>query len=679
MKTRRNIGIIAHIDAGKTTLTERFLYYTEREHRMGEVHDGTAKMDWQEEEQERGITITSAATTFPWRDARITLIDTPGHVDFTAEVERSLRVLDGAVGVFSGVEGVEAQSETVWRQADRYGVPRLVFINKLDRVGSDYFRVLEEIRTRLGAQTLPMVIPIGQEGTFEGVIDLIERRELRFDEASLGMKVVPSDIAPERREMAELWRAETIERVAEGSDEIMHYYLAGEDPPIPELRRAIRAGTLARRWVPAWGGAAFRNKGVQPVLDGVVEYLPAPEDIPEIPAHDPKTDAEIVLECGEEKPFAALLFKVHADSHGELCYLRLYSGKLAKSEVCTNPRGGKKERIASLYRMHANERAALDSAVAGDIVAVTGLRFSGTGDTLCDPAHPVSIEPPKFPETVISMAVEPRGAADRDRLLEQLGRLVREDPTFKMEVHPETGQIIMSGMGELHLEVKRNRLLRDFKVDANIGTPRVSYRQTFARGARRRARFQRMLGGKEHLGEVELEIEPEPKQPGVLVAWGERGLLPKILAPKLEEAARDCAASGGERGFPYIQIQLRLSVPAFTVDMTEVGLQLAVKQAFDEIEKESQPVLLEPLMRFQIVTPEEYFGLIHQDLSRRRATIQHVEKLGGLQRIEGEVPLSEVFGYTTDLRSIAQGRASLSLEPVGYAPAPEKVAERFRF
>ncbi|MCA8962814.1 MAG: elongation factor G, partial [Planctomycetes bacterium] len=535
MSQTRNIGIIAHIDAGKTTVSERFLYYSGKEYRMGEVHEGNARMDWQPEEQERGITITSAATSFKWGDATINLIDTPGHVDFTAEVERSLRVLDGAVGVFCGVGGVQAQSETVWRQANRYHVPRLAFVNKLDRVGADYFRVVEEIADQLHCRTVSLCVPIGAEGDFEGIIDLVRLVELRFDEESLGAKVIESPIADERREIADLYRSELIERLADVDDNVMNAYLEGRDIDEPTIRAAIRKGTLAQAFVPVLGGAAFRNKGVQPLLDAVVAYLPTPDDIPTVDGIQPKTEKKIVRKTSSSEPFCALVFKVQVDQHGELYYLRVYSGVLEKGQQVINPRNDKKERLSNLYHMHSNAKEPIDRTAAGDIIAATGLRFSGTGDTICDPKGLILLERPSFPDTVISMAVEPKSSADRDRLYDQLTRLTKEDPTFRLSTDEETGQFIMAGMGELHLEVIRNRLIRDFKVEANIGKPRVSYRQTFAKAARARVRVEHSLGGKDHVGEVELVITPDSSIPGVEVEWGDADTLSKAWRPGIED------------------------------------------------------------------------------------------------------------------------------------------------
>jgi len=680
----RNIGIIAHIDAGKTTVSERFLFYSGKEYRMGEVHEGSAHMDWLVEEQERGITITSAATSFRWSDAVLNLIDTPGHVDFTAEVERALRVLDGAVGVFCGVAGVQAQSETVWRQADRYNVPRIAFINKLDRVGADYFRVLENVSDSFSVDTLPLNIPVGTESDFRAVIDLVKMKQYSFDSESLGATVVESAIDADQEELAELWRGELLDKVADHDDAVMELHMEGEDVPEEVLRAAIRKGTLGRVWVPVLGGSALSNKGIQPLLDAVVHYLPDPLDVPTVEGQDPKSGDPIQVPCTGEDPFSALIFKVQIDTHGELLYMRVYSGELEKGKTAMNPRTGKRERVNSIHRMHANSRENLEKAVAGDIVAVTGPRFSGTGDTLCEAKKQVMLEEPVFPETVISMAIEPRSGQDRDRLQEILGRIEREDPTFRTEINEETGQFVMSGMGELHLEVIRNRLERDFKVNANIGQPRVAYRQMVSKEATSRVKVERQLGGKDQFGEVSLTLVP--LQPGMddeesdPVVWD--GGVPPI-APEWVQAVQgtveSCLSGGGSLGFPFIQVQARIQLPPITPETTEAGLAVAAREAFDEAHEKAGDVLLEPLMQFQVSTPEEYFGSIHQDLVRRRAQIEDVDLVLDIRKITGKVPLAEVFGYTTGLRSLSQGRAGFSMEPVGFDSAPPEVAERFRF
>ncbi len=679
MSRTRNIGIIAHIDAGKTTVSERFLFYSGREHRMGEVHEGNTRMDWQPEEQERCITITSAATTFAWGDAQINLIDTPGHVDFTAEVERSLRVLDGAVGVFCGVAGVEAQSETVWRQADRYRVPRIAFVNKLDRVGSDYFRVIEDIESQLHCKTLPMIVPVGSEGDFVGTIDLVRMVRYGFTEETLGAEVQVLEIPEELRETAELYRQELLEKVADEDDEVMALVLEGEEVPEELLKAVIRRGTIERRWVPVLGGSAFRNRGVQPLLDAVVSYLPSPEDIGEVKGLDPKSEKELVRKLDSKEPFSGLIFKVQVDQHGELCYMRVYSGTVKKGEQVINPREGKKERLGNLFKMHSNQRESVETVQAGEIVAVTGLRFSGTGDTLCPPNQQILLERPVFPDTVISMAIEPKSSGDRDRLYEQLTRLTREDPTFQLNTDEETGQFIVAGMGELHLEVIRNRLIREFKLDANIGKPRVSYRQTFADSVTESATVETQVGGKDHHGAIELTVDRDPENPGVSLEWIDSGETPKAWLPGIEETVRSCSYSGSQLHFPFIQLKIGIRIPVFLPQTTEVGLAMAARAAFQAAEEKGGVQLLEPVMRFQITTPDEYFGSINQDLVRRRAEIEQVDTVSGQRRLIGQVPLAEVFGYTTTLRSISQGRAAMSLEPIGFSPAPAEVSDRFRF
>ncbi|MEC9476576.1 MAG: elongation factor G [Planctomycetota bacterium] len=682
MNRIRNIGIIAHIDAGKTTVSERFLYYSGKEYRMGEVHDGSAHMDWLVEEQERGITITSAATSFEWFDTVVNLIDTPGHVDFTAEVERSLRVLDGAVGVFCGVAGVQAQSETVWRQANHYQVPRIAFINKLDRTGADFFRVVDTIADDLSCKTLPLNIPVGIESDFRGVVDLITMKQLTFDEESLGAKVSESDIDEELKETAELWRGDLIERVADYDEAVLEKVLEGEAVADDLLRDAIRRGTLEQYWVPVLAGSALGNKGIQPLLDAVIHYLPGPTDVGTVTGRDPKTGNAVEVTCSEDSSFSGLIFKIQIDPHGELLYLRVYSGSIEKGKTAMNPRTGKRERINSMYRMHANSRENVPVAVAGDIVATTGPRFSGTGDTLCDAKKQILLEEPVFPETVISMAVEPRTSADRDKLQEVLNRIEREDPTFRIEVNRETGQFVMSGMGELHLEVIRNRLERDFKVDANIGKPRVAYRQMVVREADARVRVERQMGGKDHFGEVQITLSPSSseQEEGSALEWlGGPPPIPPEWRQAVEDTVHSCLTGGGDLGFPFIRVRARIQIPPVTPETTEMGLTVAARDAFQEAHKDAGDLLLEPLMAFQVTTPEEYFGAVHQDLVRRRAQIERVDLVQDLRKIEGRVPLAEVFGYTTALRSLSQGRAGVSLEPIGFAEAPDEVAERFRY
>ena len=600
----RNIGIIAHIDAGKTTVSERFLYYSGKEYRMGEVHEGSAHMDWLVEEQERGITITSAATSFRWANTVLNLIDTPGHVDFTAEVERALRVLDGAVGVFCGVAGVQAQSETVWRQADRYNVPRIAFINKLDRIGADYFRVVDNVSESFSIEALPLNIPVGTETDFRAVIDLVKMKQYSFDEESLGATVEESEIDQDQQETAELWRGELLDRVADFDDAVMEIHMEGDEVPEELLRSAIRRGTLERRWVPVLGGSALGNKGIQPLLDAVVHYLPDPGDVDSLEGRDPKSGEIREIPCSAADPFCALIFKVQIDTHGELLYMRVYSGELEKGKTAMNPRIGKRERVNSIHRMHANSRENLEKAVAGDIVAITGPRFSGTGDTFCDAKKQVLLEEPVFPETVISMAIEPRSSQDRDKLQEILKRIEREDPTFRTETNEETGQFVMSGMGELHLEVIRNRLERDFKVNANIGQPRVAYRQMVSREGSCRVKVERLLGGKDQFGEVGIKLLPLGSSTSdsdvESIVW--EGGVPTI-APEWFQAVRDtvesCLSGGGSLGFRFIQVQSQISLPLVTPETTESGLAGSSRGAFEGAHEKAGYVLREPLMQVQ--------------------------------------------------------------------------------
>ncbi|MBN1443264.1 MAG: elongation factor G [Planctomycetes bacterium] len=679
----RNIGIIAHIDAGKTTATERFLYYSHKEHRIGEVDEGSATMDWMPEEQARGITITAAATTIYWRDHRINIIDTPGHVDFTSEVERSLRVLDGAVGVFCGTAGVQAQSETVWRQAIAYGVPCIVFVNKLDRVGSDYFRVLESIRRRLGAQPVAMQIPMGREKDFEGVVDLIRRRAVRFDEASLGETVLESEVPPELSEAVDAYRTRLIEVAAEHDDELMERYIEGAEVSEQVIRRAIRKGTLRRRITPCFCGAALRNKGIQPLLDAICDYLPAPEDIPEVVGRHPKTGKEIRRPTTVAAPMSGLCFKTVTDRHGDLVYVRVYSGTLRSGVQVLNSRTLRKDRAQNIYLMHANHREKIEAAAAGNIVAVVGFRETSTGDTICEPSAQIALEPPHFPETVVSMAIEPVSIADRQRLLESLEKLSREDPTFRQREDRDTGQIVVSGMGELHLEIIKERLLREFRVAANVGTPRVAYRQTILRSAEGESVFDRQLGGRTQFARVRVRVAPAP---GAELARSEvrselrKEKVPLEFHPAILDAVQGALESGGDLGLPLLQIRVTVIDGEFRPgESTAVAFAAAAAGAFADALSRAGSVVLEPVMRFEILLPEEYYGAVSLDLGKRRSTIREVDLEGHLRVIRGTVPLSEVFGYTGTLRSLTQGRGMISLEPESYQPVGEEVAERFRF
>lgn len=672
----RNIGIIAHIDAGKTTLSERILYYTGKEHRMGEVHDGTAKMDYLPEEQARGITITSAATTCFWQGHRINLIDTPGHVDFTAEVERSLRVLDGAIGVFCGVAGVEAQSETVWKQGDRYRVPRLAFVNKLDRIGANFDRVVEAIRKRLKAPAVPIQIPIGKEKDFVGVIDLVTEKALYFPENEQGATVEEREIPPEMRDDATLAREELISKLANDHDGIAEKFLNEQPIGVAELRAAIRDLTLRFKLVPVLAGAAFRNKGVQPALDAVVHYLPSPKEAKRIDGIDLKKDKPVVRKPEPGEPLVALVFKTIHDAHGEIAFLRIYSGEIKANDGVFNPRVQKQERINRLYLMHANEREAVEVAGPGEIVGVIGLRFTATGDTLCPRHDAVVLEGMKFPEPVIDMSIEPRTSKDKDALVVALGVLAKDDPTFRWTVAEETGQTIISGMGELHLEILKNRLLSDHKIEARVGKPRVAYKQAPSGSARSTHEFQRLIGGKPMYARVTLAIEPNPGADApVFVNATDREVVPQIFVPAIEAAVKSAAISGLGLGYSVIRARITL-VDAKAVDgeSTDTAFHVAAEQAFDEAMRQAGVALLEPVMAFEVRTPTEYMKNVIGDLNSRRARIHQLETDEDPAILRGEIPLSETFGYSTTVRSLSQGRASFSMEPADYsAAAPDVV------
>ena len=676
----RNIGVIAHIDAGKTTVSERMLYYSHKEHRIGEVDSGTATMDWMPEEQRRGITICAAATTIDWKDYRINVIDTPGHVDFTSEVERSLRVLDGAVGVFCGTAGVQAQSETVWRQADTYDVPRLVFVNKLDRVGSDFFRVIEAIRDKLGANVVAAQLPIGREKEFDGVVDLIERRAFRFDAESLGEKVIEEDPPADLEEQVEELREKLIEAAAEFDDELMDTYLEGGEIHSDMIRAAIRKGTLAGKLVPVFAGAALRNQGVQPLLDAVCHYLPAPEDMGRIKGTHPHTGKEVTRELLPEEPFCGLAFKTVADSHGDLVYMRVYSGKLKAGTQVINSRTGKKDRAQKLYLMHANHREQLEEVEAGSILAVVGFRHTSTGDTVSDPGNAIALEPPIFPERVITMAIEPISVADRDKLLECLDKLAREDPTFGWRTDKDTGQLVISGMGELHLEIIKERLEREFKVGATVGKPRVSYRQTIMETCSGAGVFDHKLGERSQYAEVSVSVEPGSDESGCeIVNQLSKEDVPLEFQPAVEDSLAAAVESGGTLGLPLMRIRVRIIGGGTRQgEASAVAFATAANAAFDDALSSAESFVLEPMMRFEIQVPEEYYGNVSTDLNQRRTVIREVD-LEGLNRIlRGVVPLAETFGYTGVLRSLTQGRGTISLEPESYAAVPSAVAARFR-
>jgi len=677
LQRTRNIGIIAHIDAGKTTTTERILFYTGKVHRPGEVHEGTATMDWMVQERERGITITAAATTCFWRDHRINIIDTPGHVDFTVEVERTLRVLDGGVVVFEAVHGVQSQSETVWRQADRYRVPRICFVNKMDRMGADFWRTVEMIRERLRANPVAIQWPIGLESEFRGIIDLIEFRAKIYHD-DLGQHIEDTEVPAEYVEVAREWRHKLIEQIVETDEELMLRYLEGEEPTPEELRRALRVATIRGQLVPVLCGSALKNKGIQLLLDAIVDYLPSPLDIPPVKGTHPVTGEEITREADDEAPFAALAFKIQADPHvGRLTYVRVYSGRLHSSSYVYNSTKGERERISRLLRMHANHREEVEWIGAGDICAVIGLKKTFTGDTLCDPEHPILLEPIQFPEPVISVAVEPKTRADQDKLSLALQRLAEEDPTFQVRIDPESGQTIISGMGELHLEVIVDRMQREFKVAANIGRPQVAYKETITRPVRVEGRFVRQTGGRGQYGHVWLELEPLPRGSGFV--FEDRivgGVIPKEFIPAVEAGIREAMQSGGVAGYPVIDLKAVLVDGSYhEVDSSEMAFKIAASMALKEGVRRGQPVILEPIMRVEVVTPEEFTGDVIGDLNARRGRIEGMEMRAGAQVIRAMVPLATMFGYATDLRSMTQGRGTYTMEFDHYAPVPESLAQ----
>ena len=669
----RNIGIIAHIDAGKTTTSERILFYSGKEHRMGEVHEGNTVMDFLRDEQERGITIQSAATTFYWRDCQINLIDTPGHVDFTAEVERSLRVLDGAAVVFCGVGGVEAQSETVWRQADRYEVPRLAFINKLDRVGADVWHVMDAMRARLGAQPLPMQLPVGREEGFSGVIDLVTRNYLAFD-GPRGETVSIRECPPELREEMETRRRQLVEAAAEANDELTEKYLAGETLDDDDLRRGVRQLTLERRAVPVLCGSSLRNKGVQPLLDAVVDYLPSPKDIPPAVGHDPKNPAS-AIECPPERKrgLAALAFKVQDDAHGTLVYARIYSGTLEEGQRLLVAANGRKERAARLWRLHADARDPVKSVGPGEIVGIGGLKFARTGDTLNDEKGPaVALEPPRFPATVISMAVETRTNDDREKLMDAIARLEREDPTFTHKSDPETGQLVLSGMGELHLDVLRTRIVRDFKAPVNTGTPRVSYREGVAGSGRGEGVFEQTVAGKDVYAAVDVELAPADgsTEPETICDLAPE-LYPASWRQAMLEGVRGGLSSGPLGGYPLIRLQARvLSARTRENASSDVAWTAAAEAATRAALSKAGALLYEPVMMLEVLTPEEFLGGIIHDLNGRRAEILEIGRRGLLGLVRATAPLARMFGYATAARGLSTGRASYSMEPHAYAPVP---------
>jgi len=680
LERTRNIGIMAHIDAGKTTTTERILFYTGVSYKMGEVHEGSAVMDWMEQEQERGITITSAATTCYWADHRINIIDTPGHVDFTIEVERSLRVLDGAVGVFCGVGGVEPQSETVWRQADKYRVPRIAFVNKLDRVGSDFSGVLKAIRERLGANAVPINLPVGSEGGFRGVVDVIGEKAVIWDDESLGARLHEEPIPQEMRDEVEAARERVVEAAADVDEDLMARYLEGQPIEADALRKALRQATLELKAVPVLAGAAFKNKGVQPLLDAIVDYLPSPLDVLPVEGVVPGKEGKTVRRrASDDEPFAALAFKLMTDKHvGHLTYLRVYSGTTRAGQQVLNANRGRKERIGRILLMHANKRQDVEDLSTGDIAAVVGLKGVATGETLCDPRHPVLLETLQFPEPVISIAIEPKTKADMDRLSSSLERLAQEDPSFRVSVDPETGQTIISGMGELHLEIITDRLLREFQVGANVGRPQVSYKETISRPVEVEGRYIKQTGGSGDYGVVRIVVEPGEKGSGF--AFESRvkgGAIPTEFIPAVRQGCEEACQSGELAGYPVVDVAVRLvDGQAHDVDSSERSFKIAGSMAMKDALRKAAPVLLEPVMAVEVVTPEEYLGSVQGDLSARRGQITGIDMRGNAKVLEAEVPLASMFGYVNALRSMTQGRATYTMQFSHYAQVPDNVAEQ---
>ena len=673
----RNIGIIAHIDAGKTTVTERVLFYTKKIYKIGEVHEGAATMDWMPQEQERGITITAAATTCFWGDHRINIIDTPGHVDFTVEVERSLRVLDGAVVVFDGVAGVEPQSETVWRQADRYRVPRICFINKLDRTGADFWRCVDMIRDRLGARPVPIQLPIGNEDKFRGIVDLITMQAIVYKAEDLGAESEIIDIPADLVEAARAEREKMVEAVAEMDDELTHKYLEGHNLSPEDIKRGLRLGTLEYRIVPVLAGSALKNKGVQPVLDAVVDYLPSPLDVPPVIGEHPVTHKEVLRTADDKEPFSALAFKIAADPYvGKLAYFRVYSGTLSAGSYVFNATKGKRERIGRILQMHANHREDVDTVYAGDIAAAVGLKETFTGDTLSDPDHPIVLESIVFPEPVIEVAIEPKTKADQDKLAMALQRLAEEDPTFRVHTDEESGQTRIAGMGELHLDVLVDRMIREFKVAANVGRPSVAYRETIRRAAEGNYRHIKQTGGKGQYGHVVIRIEPnEPGKGYEFIDKIVGGTIPREYIKPIDMGIREALETGPHAGNPMVDVKATLFDGSFhEVDSSEMAFRIAASMALKEAVTKASPVILEPLMRVEVTLPEQFLGDVIGDLNSRRGHVEAMESRGSTQVVRARVPLAEMFGYATDLRSMTQGRASYSMELSHYAEVPANLA-----
>ncbi len=678
LKKTRNIGIMAHIDAGKTTTTERVLFYTGKTHKIGEVHEGAATMDWMVQEQERGITITSAATTAFWKDHRIQIIDTPGHVDFTVEVERSLRVLDGAVAVFCAVGGVEPQSETVWRQADHYGVPRLAYVNKMDRTGADFFNVVQMMKDRLNTRPVLLQLPIGAEDQFMGIVDLVEMNAWFFNEDDKGINPTIGEIPADLADDAEMYRHEMVEAAAEYDDDLLEKFLADEEISVPELKGALRKATLACAVTPVTVGASFKNKGVQPLLDAIIDFLPSPLDVPPIKGVDLKTGETVERPADPKAPFAALAFKVMTDPFvGKLTYFRVYSGTLSAGSYILNSTKGHKERIGRLLEMHANHREDIQEVSAGDIVAAVGLKNTTTGDTLSAENAPVLLESMEFPDPVIDIAIEPKTKVDQEKLGTSLAKLAEEDPTFRVRTDEETGQTIIAGMGELHLEVIVDRLLREFKVEANVGKPQVAYRETAGKPTQQDTKFSRQTGGRGQYGHVVINLDPQ--EPGAGYVFENKivgGAIPKEYIPAVDKGIQEALTTGVMAGYPVVDVRVQLVDGSYhEVDSSEMAFKIAGSMAIKDAMRKSSPQLLEPMMAVEVVTPEEFMGDVMGDLSARRGHIEGMEPRGNAQVIRAKVPLSEMFGYATDLRSRTQGRAIYTMQFKAYEPVPKSVAE----
>ena len=677
LEKTRNVGIMAHIDAGKTTTTERILYYTGVNHKIGETHDGAATMDWMAQEQERGITITSAATTCFWKEHRINIIDTPGHVDFTVEVQRSLRVLDGSVTVLCAKGGVEPQSETVWRQADEYHVPRMAYVNKMDIMGADFYRVVQMMKDRLQCNAVPIQLPIGSEDTFKGIIDLVEMKaDVYYDEMGTDMKV--EEIPDDMKELAEKYRAELIEHVAEQDDELLEKYLGGEELTVDEIKRTIRKSCIANTMVPVTCGTSYRNKGVQKLLDAIVDYMPAPTDVAAIKGINPETEEEVVRHSSDDEPFSALAFKIMTDPFvGKLCFFRVYSGTINAGTTVYNANKDNNERIGRILQMHANHRQDIECCYAGDIAAAVGLKNTSTGDTLCDEKHPVILESMVFPEPVIRVAIEPKTKAGQEKMGIALAKLAEEDPTFKAYTDEETGQTIIAGMGELHLEIIVDRLLREFKVEANVGKPQVAYKETIRGTADVDNKYARQSGGKGQYGHVKIRIEPNPGKGYEFVNAIVGGAIPKEYIPAVDQGIQGAMLSGVLAGYNVVDVKVTLYDGSYhEVDSSEMAFKIAASMAFKEAMRKAQPVLMEPIMKVAVIVPEEYMGDVIGDLNSRRGMIQGMDALPGAQRINAMVALSEMFGYATDMRSKTQGRGQYTMEPSDYAEVPKSVGEK---